>query len=312
MKIGIIGIGRMGRFHLERLCMSKLDCEFLTYWDPGFDQSINIGSNHLKPSEDWDSFVSHPDLETVLLCSPTKFHFEQFTALIKAGKTVCVEHPVCFSREEVEKINAFSDSEKQQLRMLPNQFNQTDYFYAQQAVDAGTFGKSLYAEISSAGSKLIGKNNHSAQLFEMTSLYLDQFLQLLPVKPVSLFASSCDQLTDEFPANQLSIMLFSETNSIGQIQINRNSSVPFKPFWKVEGANGGYFEEKIYLRTDEEEIYSQPASKLFPDLPEENSEYSFTWNAQESSEDLNRALAIVRILNTIRDSLQKRTVIPIS
>jgi predicted dehydrogenase len=305
-------MGRMGRFHLERLCMTKLDCEFLVYWDPGFNRSINIGSNHIQPSQGWDSFVNHSDMETVLLCSPTEFHFEQLLTLIKAGKTVYVEHPVCFTLEEVDKINAFSDSEKQQLKMLPNQFNQTDYFYARQAVDEGTFGTSLYAEISSAGAKLIEFENHSSQLFEMISLYLDQFLQLLPVTPDAVFAVSTDQPADELPANQLSIMLFSKTNSIGQIQINRNSSVPSKPLWKVEGANGGYFEGKIYLRTDEEEIYSQPASKLFPDLPEENSEYAFTMNAQESSGDLKRALLVVRILNTLRDSLEKRTVIPIS
>ena len=308
MNIGISGLGRTGRFHHECLRIHHPETIISSIWDPSANSAAE---GEISISNSWEDFLNQQEIETVFLCGPTQVHFEQLKELLSAGKTVFVEHPICFTLQEAKEINQFSDDQKSMLNLLPNQFDQIDFHFASGLVKEKSFGNCNYAEISSCGSQLIGQQNQSEQLFEIASLYTDQFLQFVSHSPDSVFASTTENPTEVFPVQHIELTFFCNSQNVGRIQIDRDAIVPQKPLWKLEGDHGGYFDEKLYLKTEEEEIFPQPASRIIPVPGNGKIDYFEKKSTGQQQEELNRALFAVAILEAARESLTKQKVIPI-
>lgn len=311
MNIGISGMGRMGRFHLECLMVNHPDTRVLTYWDPVFHQPINNRSAQVLPSRDWDTFCTFEGLEKVLICSPTEFHFEQITELLKRDIEIYVEPPLCRTREEANKLDALDDSLKEKLNLLPNQFDRLDFQFAYSVCRKEFFGTPVFAEISSSTTLLIGEDKKQSGVFESASLYLDQFLRLIPESPDAVYASTRDESSEDFPTEQISIELYSKNRLIGQIRINRNSAIGQSPQWKIDGIKGGYYQEKVFLKTEEEEVFSQPARKVAGELPVLNTGFREK-SRDEKASDLQRSFNVIRALDAAGRSVLEKKVIPLA
>ncbi|MDO9465215.1 MAG: Gfo/Idh/MocA family oxidoreductase [bacterium] len=100
-KVGIIGMGFIGKIHLEEL--SRVEgIEVLAIADSNIELVKNIGERFgiKKIYSDWEELVNDKDIEVVHNCTPNNLHFEVNQKVIESGKEIFSEKPLALSSEE--------------------------------------------------------------------------------------------------------------------------------------------------------------------------------------------------------------------
>ena len=75
LKIGVIGLGRIGQIHLSNLMHHMPDAEVIIASDLSPESHAfahNLGVAYV--TTDAYDVINHPDVEAVIICSPTPFH----------------------------------------------------------------------------------------------------------------------------------------------------------------------------------------------------------------------------------------------
>jgi predicted dehydrogenase len=105
VKIGIIGVGRMGTYHANVLSTLNNDVEFIGVFDIDRERSEYVGDKYETTAyESMESLLE--DSEGVCIAVPTNLHFEVARKVLLAGVHTLVEKPVASSVEEaVELVN---------------------------------------------------------------------------------------------------------------------------------------------------------------------------------------------------------------
>ena len=102
LKIGIIGAGRLGSFHADKVAAHP-DAELVGIADPS-----NVARNCLAKKHGIQTFNSFDDMlplvDAVIIASPTFLHFGLGSACLQAGKHVLMEKPMCASLTEGRKL----------------------------------------------------------------------------------------------------------------------------------------------------------------------------------------------------------------
>lgn len=101
MKIGLVGVGHLGKIHLRCLLSTKF--ELVGFFDPNQDVRVSIAeANQIKAFDDLDSLIAEVDCIDVV--SPTVFHYEIAKKAIIAGKHVFIEKPLTETLEQAEEL----------------------------------------------------------------------------------------------------------------------------------------------------------------------------------------------------------------
>ena len=100
MKVGIAGLGAMGRHHL-RVLQEMGDVEEIKLFDPFIsDQSFGVKTVSISS---WDHFVGS-ELDYCVVSSPTSSHREIAGLLGQAGVPCIIEKPLATSSEEAKEL----------------------------------------------------------------------------------------------------------------------------------------------------------------------------------------------------------------
>ena len=105
LKIGIIGIGHLGKLHVKMFKHIK-NCEIIGVYDKNFIQSKSAASEYnVNEFEDLDDLLNKVD--AVSVAATTSSHYELVKKSLENGKHVFVEKPITetiFKAEELVKI----------------------------------------------------------------------------------------------------------------------------------------------------------------------------------------------------------------
>jgi len=138
VKVGIVGLGTMGRQHAEAYRQMP-DVQLSVVYDHHRDRAEAFAREFgTAVARDWDDFFNQ--CEIVDICTPTYRHTEYALAAIQAGKAVVCEKPLARTIEECEQIveavhrHSALFMPAHVLRFFP------EYRTAHQMVKAGTLG----------------------------------------------------------------------------------------------------------------------------------------------------------------------------
>ncbi len=118
IKVGVIGIGVMGRSHV-RVYSSMKNAELVAIADSSQENldsaEQEFGLDKVAKYTDFRKMIKEESMDAVSICVPTKMHFEAAQAAIKAGLHVLVEKPMTATVEEAQKLISLANQHKTKL-----------------------------------------------------------------------------------------------------------------------------------------------------------------------------------------------------
>jgi myo-inositol 2-dehydrogenase/D-chiro-inositol 1-dehydrogenase len=105
IKVAVAGLGRIGKIHLKNLCRNFSEIEVMAVMDV-FDESKAIADEFNIPVfvKDFDELLAIPELDAVIICSPTDTHADYVVKAAKAGKQIFCEKPLDLSLDRVKEV----------------------------------------------------------------------------------------------------------------------------------------------------------------------------------------------------------------
>lgn len=103
MKIGIIGLGRMGKNHLRVLNNLKNNIDGISIYDADINTIIEMSKIYdVEHYENLEDFLDNVD--AVVICTPTTTHYELAQKCISKGKDILLEKPITSTLQEADKL----------------------------------------------------------------------------------------------------------------------------------------------------------------------------------------------------------------
>ena len=107
MKIAVAGEGAFGVKHLEALAeIDGAEVVALAGGEPGATQALAARFTVPHWTTDLDEILVRPEIEAVILATPTPLHASQAIRCLEAGKAVQVEIPMADNLADAERIVA--------------------------------------------------------------------------------------------------------------------------------------------------------------------------------------------------------------
>lgn len=102
LKIGIVGVGHLGKFHLNNW-LEINDVEVVGFVDPSDEIAADVIEKYgIKRFFDTDDFLNQCD--AIDIVAPTNYHYEWCEKAIKLGKHVFVEKPFAHTMDEARQL----------------------------------------------------------------------------------------------------------------------------------------------------------------------------------------------------------------
>ena len=96
VRVGIIGAGRIGRVHAQSIAYGIPEARIVAISDPYFPGAEKAAKDFGIPQAvaDYHEILNNPDIDAVLICSPTPTHADIAMEAARAGKHIFCEKPI--------------------------------------------------------------------------------------------------------------------------------------------------------------------------------------------------------------------------
>lgn len=246
MRIALVGAGAFGEKHLDGL--KNIDgVEIVSVISRRADQAAAVAAKYgaRHSGTELDEALALPDVDAVILCTPTQMHAEQAIACMNAGKHVQVEIPLADSWADAEAVVA-----KQKETGLVCMVGHTRRFnpshqYVHNKIKAGEFN----VQQMDVQTYFFRRKNINAK-GEARS-WTDHLLWHHAAHTVDLFAYQAGKIVKanaiEGPihpelgiAMDMSIQLKSESGAICTLSLSFNNDGPLGTFFRYIGDTATY------------------------------------------------------------------------
>jgi myo-inositol 2-dehydrogenase/D-chiro-inositol 1-dehydrogenase len=144
LKIGIAGLGRMGRRHAENLARRVVGAELVAACSPVLDE-LDWAERELGVARrfaDFGAMLESGGVDAVWLVTPTTLHAQQIVDALAAGKHVFSEKPLSLDLAECRRVEAEAAKYPEQKVMIGfvRRFD-PDYRAARARIEAGVIGR---------------------------------------------------------------------------------------------------------------------------------------------------------------------------
>src|ERR1035437_8054351 len=104
LKLGVIGTGRIGKVHISTLVQNVPQAEVIAVADINQNSANEVAKAFGVTTvfSNYMDVINHPDVEAVVICSPTDTHAQYIIDAAKAGKHIFCEKPVDLSLEVIQ------------------------------------------------------------------------------------------------------------------------------------------------------------------------------------------------------------------
>ncbi|MCL2864693.1 MAG: inositol 2-dehydrogenase [Lachnospiraceae bacterium] len=143
LKFGIVGLGRLGRIHGENIAWHVPGSELIAACSI-VPEELDYAKETLGVKDTYSSYVDmikNPELDGVVIVSPSGFHLEQIQLALLAGKHVFCEKPIGLDVDEIKRTITTIEQHFDQVFFLGFMRRyDASYQYAKELVEAGEIG----------------------------------------------------------------------------------------------------------------------------------------------------------------------------
>ena len=144
IRIGVIGLGRLGYQHAMNITRSK--GAVLTAVSDLSENALEraVKDFDVKGYRDCGDMIRDDDVDALVVAAPTKIHFGILMKCIEAEKPIFVEKPITYTVEEAEKI--IEEVEKRRLYLQVGFMRRFDpgHIAAKKMIEEGKCGRPIY------------------------------------------------------------------------------------------------------------------------------------------------------------------------
>ncbi|MEQ9218562.1 MAG: inositol 2-dehydrogenase [Cyclobacteriaceae bacterium] len=150
VKIGILGMGRIGQVHLKSISNRIENAEVVAVMNPSErGQSFAKNYNVSAVSDEPDIVFKNDEVEAVLICSPSDTHAEYIHRAAQAGKAIFCEKPLDLSLPKIEEIISVTSRHQVPLFVAFNQRFDPDFAKIKSILTDGGIGDLRMIKITS-------------------------------------------------------------------------------------------------------------------------------------------------------------------
>ena len=145
LRIGVVGTGMMGQFHVQRLASSVLDAQVVAVSDVNVEQAKRVGEQvGARAYSDGHELIGDDQVQAVLIASPGFTHEELTLACLAEDKPVLCEKPLAPTIDACLRVVAAEAAKPRRLVQVGFMRRYDDDFRALKATaDAGRVGRPL-------------------------------------------------------------------------------------------------------------------------------------------------------------------------
>jgi len=140
--IGVIGLGRMGRVYAYHTARQIENATLVAVADPdkqAIDQFVSQVPG-VQAFTDYYALLAHPQVEGVIIASPTSTHRDVAIAAAQAGKAIFCEKPLALTLQATDEIIAAAHKTGVPLQVGFMRRFDPGYAEAKRKIDAGVIG----------------------------------------------------------------------------------------------------------------------------------------------------------------------------
>ena len=149
--VGVIGAGRIGALHIEHLAQNIPEAELISICSldvPGV-KSLAKQFNVPKVTTDYNTLLTDPQIEAVLVASATNTHVEMSQAAAQAGKHIFCEKPISLDLEQIDETLAIVERAGVKFQVGFNRRFDASFARVREAVTSGEIGEPHIMRITS-------------------------------------------------------------------------------------------------------------------------------------------------------------------
>ena len=185
--VGVIGAGYWGP-NLVRNFATLPQCQLKVVCDQ--DRQVLDRLRPLYPqlylSLDWREVLSWPEIQAVVIASPTSTHYEMALEALKKGKDVFVEKPLASTVAEAEKLSAEAERRDRILMVGHLMLFHPALARLKELIDQGELGEIFYLYFRRVNLGKIRKNENA--LLSFAPHDISMALYLLGAEPTEVWA----------------------------------------------------------------------------------------------------------------------------
>ena len=151
LKIGLIGAGRIGRLHAEHLASRIPSADLVMVADVFEEAARECAERYAISSfaQDYRAILDRPDIQAVVICSPTGTHAEIIEEAAHVGKHIFCEKPIALDLSSIDRALDAVKRAGVELQIGFNRRFDANFRRVRQAVEEGEVGQPLLIHIIS-------------------------------------------------------------------------------------------------------------------------------------------------------------------
>lgn len=151
LNVGIIGAGRIGKVHAQSITYHVPQAKVVHISDVRIDAAKEVAQLYgiEKYTDSFEEVINNPQVDAILICSPTNTHADIAIAAAKAGKHIFCEKPVDMTVEKILETKKAVEAAGVKFQVGFNRRFDHNHGKVQQVVQNGDLGKVEVVKITS-------------------------------------------------------------------------------------------------------------------------------------------------------------------
>ena len=245
LRVGIAGLGRSG-WSIHALGLESLEGRYRVsaVSDPCEDRRQEAKEKFgCRVNREFEELAADPDLDLIVVATPSHRHVEHATAALNAGCHVVCEKPLAASIEELDRVLALAKEKGLHLAPFQNRRYEPAFQKVQQVIASGKLGRIVQIRMAGHGFSRRWdwqtlKEYGGGSLNNTGPHFLDQALELFGPGEPEIFCHMDKALASGDAEDHVKVILRGPGKPLVEVEITSACAYP-QDAWLVMGTTGG-------------------------------------------------------------------------